>query len=68
MIQEQEGMPQRGHSSSYQLIKKNYYKKKAVEATKQKEEKRKKPKPEEQEGVPQHQHCPPENRRGDRNP
>jgi hypothetical protein len=41
---------------------------KAVEATKQKEEKRKKPKPEEHEGMPQHQHCPPENRRGDRNP
>jgi hypothetical protein len=38
---------------------------KAVEATKQKEEKRKKPKPEEQEGMPQH--CPPEKRRGDRN-
>jgi hypothetical protein len=29
------------------------YKKKAVEATKQKEERRKKPKPEEQEGMPQ---------------
>jgi hypothetical protein len=39
-----------------------------VEATKQIEEKRKKPKPEEQEGMPQHQHCPPEKRRGDRNP
>jgi hypothetical protein len=40
-----------------------------VEATKQKEdEKRKKPKPEEQEGVPQRHHCPPEKRRGDRNP
>jgi hypothetical protein len=44
------------------------YKKKAVEATKQKEEKRKKPKPEEREGMPQSQHCPPENRREDRNP
>jgi hypothetical protein len=33
---------------------------KAVEATKQKEEKRGKPKPEEQEGMPQRQHCPPE--------
>jgi hypothetical protein len=32
--------------------------------TKQKEEKRKKHKPEEQEGMPQHQHS----RRGDRNP
>jgi hypothetical protein len=30
-----------------------------VEATKQKEEKRKKTKPEEQEGMPQRQHCPP---------
>jgi hypothetical protein len=37
-----------------------------VEDTKQKEEKRKKPKPEEQEGM--RQHCPPEKRRGDRNP
>jgi hypothetical protein len=37
-----------------------------VEATKQKEEKRKKPKPEEQKSMPQHQHCPPEKRRGDR--
>jgi hypothetical protein len=41
---------------------------KAVEATMQKEEKRKKPKPEEQEGMPQHRHCPPAKRRGDRNP
>jgi hypothetical protein len=41
---------------------------KAVEATKQKEEKRKKPKPEEQEGMPQGKHCPPEKRRGDRSP
>jgi hypothetical protein len=40
-----------------------------VEATKQNEEKRKRPKPEEhQEGMPQRQHCPPEKRRGDRNP
>jgi hypothetical protein len=38
-----------------------------VKATKQKEEKRKKPKPEKQEGMPQHQHCPPAKRRGDRN-
>jgi hypothetical protein len=38
---------------------------KAVEAIKQKEEKRKKPKPGEQEGMPQRQHCPPEKRRGD---
>jgi hypothetical protein len=32
---------------------------KALEATKQKEEKRKNPEPEEQEGMPQRQHCPP---------
>jgi hypothetical protein len=32
-----------------------------------KRKKRKKPKPEEQEGIPQRQHCPPEKRRGDRN-
>jgi hypothetical protein len=45
-------------------------KEKAVEATKQekKGERKKKPKPEEQEGMPQHQRCPPEKRRGDRNP
>jgi hypothetical protein len=29
---------------------------------------RKKPKSEEQEGMPQHQHCPLAKRRGDRNP
>jgi hypothetical protein len=33
--------------------------------SKKKEER---PKPEEQEGMPQRQHCPPEKRRGDRNP
>jgi hypothetical protein len=40
-----------------------------VEASKQKEEKRKKPKPEEQEGIPQRQHCPPEKcrRKDDKN-
>jgi hypothetical protein len=37
-------------------------------ATNQKEEKREKPKPGEQEGMPQRQHCPPEKRREDRNP
>jgi hypothetical protein len=42
--------------------------KKSAETTKQKEEKRKKPKPEELEGMPQHQHCPLAKRRGDRNP
>jgi hypothetical protein len=43
--------------------------KKTAEITKQKEEKRnKKPKPEEHEGMPQHQRCPPTKRRGDRNP
>jgi hypothetical protein len=41
--------------------------KKKQEATKQKEEMRKKPKPEDQEGMPQRQLCPPEKRRGDRN-
>jgi hypothetical protein len=41
---------------------------KAAEATKQKEEKRKEPKPEEHEGMPQHQHCPLAKLRGDRNP
>jgi hypothetical protein len=46
----------------------NFLQEKAVEATKQKEEKREKPKPKEQEGMPQRQHCPPEKRRGDRNP
>jgi hypothetical protein len=44
----------------------NFLQEKAVEATKQKEEKKKYPKPEEQEGMPQRQHCPPEKRRGDR--
>jgi hypothetical protein len=39
-----------------------------VEVAKQKEETRKKPKPEEQESMPQRQHCPPAKRRGDRNP
>jgi hypothetical protein len=38
---------------------KNVLQEKAVRADKQNEEKRKKPnKPEEQEGMPQHQHCP----------
>jgi hypothetical protein len=42
---------------------------KAAETAKQnKEENRKKPKPEEQEGTPQHQHCPPAKHRGDKNP
>jgi hypothetical protein len=39
-----------------------------METTKQKEERREKPKPEEQEGMPQHKHCPPAKRREDRNP
>jgi hypothetical protein len=39
-----------------------------VEATKQKKKKEEKPKLEEQEGMPQHQHCPPEKRRGNKNP
>jgi hypothetical protein len=43
---------------------------KAAETTKQKDKYsyRKKPKPEEQEGMPQHQHGTPAKRRGDRNP
>jgi hypothetical protein len=39
--------------------KRNVLQEKAVEATKQKEDKRKKPKPEERDGMPQRQHCPP---------
>jgi hypothetical protein len=38
-----------------------------VQAIKQKEEKRDNPEPEEQEGMPQRQHCPHAKRRGDRN-
>jgi hypothetical protein len=52
-------------------IKSNFLQEKAVEVTKQKEETRRKPKPnnKEQEGMPpERQHCPPEKRRGDRNP
>jgi hypothetical protein len=41
---------------------------KVVEATELKEEKRGKPKPEEQEGMPQHQHCPLSKHHGDRSP
>jgi hypothetical protein len=48
-------------------LQKTFLQEKEVEATKQKKEK-KKPKPEEKEGMPQHQHCPPEKRRGHRNP
>jgi hypothetical protein len=50
-------------------IFKNSLQEKEVEATKQKRRKEeKKSKPEEQEGMPQHQHCPSEKRRGDKNP
>jgi hypothetical protein len=49
-------------------MKNNFLQEKAVEATKQIKGKRKKPKPEEHEGMPQRQHCPPEKRRGDGNP
>jgi hypothetical protein len=38
---------------------KNVLQEKAAETTKQKEERREQPKPEEQEGMPQHQHYPP---------
>jgi hypothetical protein len=50
------------------IIKNSYKKKPWRPPSKKKEERRKKPKPEEQEGMPQHQHCPPEKRRGDKNP
>jgi hypothetical protein len=50
------------------IVEKKFSQEKAKEATKQKEEKRKKTKPEEHEGMPQRRHCPPEKRRGDRNP
>jgi hypothetical protein len=46
----------------------DFLQEKAVEATKHKEEKKKTSKPEEQEGVLQRQHRPPEKRSGDRNP
>jgi hypothetical protein len=52
----------------YYFYKQKFLQEKAAKATKQNEEKRKQPQPEEQEGMPQHQHCPPEKRRGDRNP
>jgi hypothetical protein len=35
---------------------------------KRRKKERKKPKPEEKEGMPQHQHCPPAKRRGNKNP
>jgi hypothetical protein len=51
------------------LNQKKILQEKSVEATKQKKKKRrKKPKPKEQEGMPQHQQCPPDKRRGDKNP
>jgi hypothetical protein len=50
------------------LLLKKILQEKAMETTKQKEEKREKSKPEEQEGMPQHQHCPPEKSCGDKNP
>jgi hypothetical protein len=56
-------------TTSTRLYIKILYQEKPVEATKQKEGKRKKHEPEEQdEGMPQHRHCPLEKRRGDRNP
>jgi hypothetical protein len=55
------------HIRSYDIKNLNQFlTRKAVEATNQKQEKRKKPKPEEQEGMPQSQHCLAEKRRGDR--
>jgi hypothetical protein len=44
------------------------YKKKQWRPPTKKKKRGKKPKPEEQEGMPQRQHCPPEKRRGDRSP
>jgi hypothetical protein len=44
------------------------YKKKQWRPPTKKKKRRKKPKPEEQDGMPQHQHCPPEKRCGDKNP
>jgi hypothetical protein len=47
------------HSISFPLIKDKYYlQEKAAEATSKKKKRGKKPKPEEQEGMPQRQHCP----------
>jgi hypothetical protein len=54
--------------ANYIHITIKFLQEKAVEATKQDEENREKPKPEEQEGMPQRRHCPPEKRRGGRNP
>jgi hypothetical protein len=54
---------------SVPLSQESFLQEKAAETTKQnKELKREKPKPEEQEGMQQHQHCPPAKRREDRNP
>jgi hypothetical protein len=52
------------------IYKPIFLQEKAVEATKQKrrKEEKYKSKPEEQEGMQRHQHCPPEKRRGDKNP
>jgi hypothetical protein len=55
-------------SYQYRYKVKKFLQEKAVEATKQKEEKRGGKKHEEQEGMPQRRHCPPEKRRGDTNP
>jgi hypothetical protein len=50
------------------LISYNFLQEKAAETTKQKGERRKRPEPEEQEGMPEHQHCLPAKHREDRNP
>jgi hypothetical protein len=50
------------------LMYQSFLTRKTAKATKQKAEKRGKPKPEEQEGMPQHQHCPPAKHHGNRNP
>jgi hypothetical protein len=50
------------------LFLREIFTRKSSEDHQAKRRKRKKLKPEEQEGMPQHQHCPPAKRRGDRNP
>jgi hypothetical protein len=55
-------------SQIWDLEQKKILQEKAVETTKQKDERRKQPKPEELEGMPQHQFCPHAMRREDRNP
>jgi hypothetical protein len=64
-LREESGVPIHGGRKTLLIF---FLQEKAAEITKQNEEKRGKPKPEEQEGMPQHQHCPPAKRRRDGNP